>query len=585
MLVFGLGCLLLRGVWGAEPRLSPAHWPAADREKYALLNLIYDLPRPLAEADKAMIAGTSGPLAIHSGLVVLKQGGTAADAAIATSLAQIVLTAGAWNSFAGIYYLVYYERASDKVYCLNAGYNTVLGETEPLTIPRRPEPSGRTALVPGFMRGIEATHRRFGRMPLAKLFDAAIFFAERGFVIDSVLGRMMTFRKDVLTRLPETQAVFTKPNGELYREGEHFRQPQLARTLRRVAQDGADHMYTGPWATKFVEAVRGEGGKMSLADLRRYRAGWQDALSTTHGDYEVHTVALPELGGLQVVEALNILELSRLKERGHYTASPDALYWFIQICRLGPLVSYYHPAAGAGPLDDALPPQHRIRKDAAAGNWARLQVRGWQNALYKTLTGDGGHSDGVVAVDADGNVAALVHSINTTAWGTTGIFVDGVSVPDSASFQQQRVAKVGPGVPFPNIVNPVIVLADGRPILAASCIGAALHRCMLQNLVNVLDFGMDPKTSVETPGFWGPVPARAGTIGGSGAYYTEMVRKGRFSASHRSAVKELGQPLQEMDEAALVGKAAFWVGIQVGRQNRKLRGSVASKLNGIAEGH
>ena len=75
-----LSCVLLRNARCAAPQVSPADWPVADREKYALLNLIYDLPRPRARAERVMIAGTSGPLAIHAGLVVLKQAGTAADA-------------------------------------------------------------------------------------------------------------------------------------------------------------------------------------------------------------------------------------------------------------------------------------------------------------------------------------------------------------------------------------------------------------------------------------------------------------------------------------------------------------------------
>jgi len=126
------------------------------------------------------------------------------------------------------------------------------------------------------------------------------------------------------------------------------------------------------------------------------------------------------------------------------------------------------------------------------------------------------------------------------------------------------------------------VLADGEPVLAASCIGAALHRGMLQHLVNVLDFGMDPKTSLDAPKFWGPAPSRTGA---SRAYYREMVDRGRFSRNYMAAVEKLGQPLQEMGEAELVGKAAFWLGIQIDRHSGRLCGSVASRLNGIAEGH
>src|SRR5262245_22988150 len=109
---------------------------------------------------------------------------------------QIALTAGSLSGYASILTMVYYDAASKKVYSLNAGYNTVLEEKEPLTIPGIGTPSGRTVLVPGFFAGVQAAHDRFGKLPFASLFDPAIYLAEKGFVVDPVLG-WINMRKDV----------------------------------------------------------------------------------------------------------------------------------------------------------------------------------------------------------------------------------------------------------------------------------------------------------------------------------------------------------------------------------------------------
>src|SRR5262245_65249244 len=116
---------------------------------------------------------------------------------MATSLAQIALQAGAPTSYAGILTMVYYDAASKKVYSLNAGYNTVLEEKDPLTIPGGGKPSGRTALVPGFFAGVQVAHDRFGKLPFASLFDPASYMHEREFVVDRVLG-WIKIRQDVL---------------------------------------------------------------------------------------------------------------------------------------------------------------------------------------------------------------------------------------------------------------------------------------------------------------------------------------------------------------------------------------------------
>src|SRR5262245_30783152 len=137
----------------------------------------------LAEGRNGVVVGTTGPMAVHAGLEILKKGGSAADAALATSLAQVVECAGAYVSHAGILSMVYFDAATGNISFLNACYNTPLEEKNPRTIPGLGKASGRTALVPGFMAGVQAAHDRFGKLPRKTVFEPARTMAEQGFKV------------------------------------------------------------------------------------------------------------------------------------------------------------------------------------------------------------------------------------------------------------------------------------------------------------------------------------------------------------------------------------------------------------------
>jgi gamma-glutamyltranspeptidase/glutathione hydrolase len=296
--------------------------------------------------------------------------------------------------------------------------------------------------VPGFFAGVQAAHDRFGKLPFASLFDPAIYLAEKGFVVDPVLGGWIYMRRDVLSRLPETKRVFTKPDGEFYKPGDIFKQPQLAETLRKIATQGTDYIYQGEWAKRFVAAVQSEGGKMTLADLKAYRAIWSEPLQTSYRGYQIYSLGLPSLGGVNTIEAFNLLESADLKQYGHYTTSPEALYEFIRICRAGYFLSLFPTDTIKMYLPDLdLAPESRVKKESARLLWRKMHEPAWEKMLSVFAPKGKGdnHSAGVVAVDGQGNVAAVLHSINTAVWGTTGIFVDGISIPDSASFQQSQM--------------------------------------------------------------------------------------------------------------------------------------------------
>jgi gamma-glutamyltranspeptidase/glutathione hydrolase len=312
----------------ADAKFLPDQWPKEDLEHYLALQSGggFDWesrrqkriePQKSAVSSRVMIAGTSEPLAVHAGLEVLKHGGNAADAALTTSLAQIALTAGAAISYAGIMTAVYYDAASDKVYTVDAGYNTVQNEKEPLTIPQMGEHSGRTVLVPGFMSGVQAMHDRFGKLPFASLFGPAIWIAEKGFAVTPVIAGWLRSQKDFITRLPESKRVLTKQDGNLYRTDDIFRQPELAVTLRRIADEGSGYMYKGEWARHFVDIVQREGGKVTLEDLAAYRPVLKEQSPVPYREYQVFALGPPN-GGATTLLSLKMAEAADLKKYGHY---------------------------------------------------------------------------------------------------------------------------------------------------------------------------------------------------------------------------------------------------------------------------
>src|SRR5262245_26549079 len=570
-------------------KMSPEAWPPGELEKYWRLQHDYRQPHPAVESEKGMVAVTSDAFSAQVGLEALRQGGGAADAALATSLAQIALDAGAPISYAGILTMVYYDAASKKVYSLNAGYNTVLEEKDPLTIPGGGKPSGRTALVPGFFAGVQAAHDRFGKLPFASLFDPSIYLADKGFVVDPVLGGWIYMRKDVLSRLPETKRVFTKQEGEFYKPGDLFKQPQLAETLRKVAAQGTDYIYQGEWAKRFVAAVQSEGGKVTLADMKAYRPIWSEPLQTSYRGYQIYSLGLPSLGGVNTIEAFNLLEAADLKQSGHYTTSPEALYEFIRICRAGYFLSLFPTDIIKTYLPDLdLAPESRVKKESARLLWRKMHEPGWEKMLSVFAPKDKGdnHSAGVVAVDGQGNVAAVLHSINTAVWGTTGIFVDGISIPDSASFQQSQIDRIKPGDRLPDPTNPLIVLKNEKPYLASSSVGSALEEVIMSNLVNVLDVGMDLRKALDTPIVVGPV---FGSRVGKGPPVVELdmerVAEGKFDENLVKAVVAKGQAIKILQKDQTRGQCGYWVAIQIDPKTGKRVGVAPPLLNGQVAGY
>jgi gamma-glutamyltranspeptidase / glutathione hydrolase len=520
----------------------------------------------------SMITGTTGAEALDGGLEILKKGGNAMDAALSTSLSQIALAGGSWVSYAGLMNLVYYEVKTGKVYNMNASFNTIKNENDPLSITggvnfdftkKGESTNGRSVLVPGYMAGLEAAHKRFGNLSFAEIFNQAISIAEKGFPWNNTLQYYFNYRKEILTRLPETKAVFARTDGTPYKAGDIFTQPALAKTLRNIVKEGSKYMYTGEWGKKLVKTVQAEGGKMTMNDLQDYKVTWTEPIKSSYNGFDLYVHGLPAYGGLNIIEGLNLLEVAELGKQEPYYKNPQILKELSDIIRVGEMAAYMADGLKSIPnLDFTL--EGRTKKENAIILYQLLK-QGYFSGTTPASDNTPKHSDAIVVVDKWGNICAMTHTINSIIWGGTGIFIDGISIGDPASFQQKQVAKAGPGNRLPDPTNPGIVLKNGKPILGFASIGAGLHAKTISSLLAVLDYKLTPQEAIDLPGLGGLIFNPNGSV-------TRSVDTSEFKNEIIKRTNKLGGGFVND-----ISRRGYWVGILIDSAGN-LHGSIEKKL-------
>ncbi len=246
--------------------LSPGQWPAARR--LAAEQAQSTSPSPLqaqtVRGSAGIVVSTLSPIAALAGVETLRNGGNAADAAIAAALTQITTALGTNISFAGIAEVVYFGARSGRTMALNVGWNAWSREQDRASIPMSPltsaitggaagsvpttDAAGRRTLVPGFMAGIEALHQRFGHLAFGDLFAPAIHYAEQGITLSPMLAGYFHAYSSYLNATASGRQFLQQSGSGSQRTGQRFVQPRLALTLRAVDRDGVREMYSGAWA-------------------------------------------------------------------------------------------------------------------------------------------------------------------------------------------------------------------------------------------------------------------------------------------------------------------------------------------------
>ena len=337
------------------------------------------------------------------------------------------------------------------------------------------------------------------------------------------------------------------------------------------------YIYRGEWGRSFVEALKAEGGRMAARDLEAYLPSWIEPVQTRFNGFDVYAHGLPSTGGLGLIESLNLASAANLASLPPYAESPLKFFWQMQFAKVGVILG----APGVAPqlekiLGLDLSPRGRLQTETSLQLWKLLEA-GRMPSVPMPRVRATNHSDAVVAVDARGNVAAVVHSINTVNWGSTGIFVGGISIPDSAAFQQGAIAAVAPGSRLPDSTSPGIVLKDGKPALGFSAIGSGLAQRTLGALLDTLAHGKSPQQAIASPAHGGfdYSKAASGEIGA-------LVGAGEFSADYLKQLQELGQVTREDD-----AQRGYWIGIAMaGAQPRLRAGELRElKIGGGAAGY
>lgn len=270
-------------------------------------------PEPSAQA-----IASAHPLATEAGLLVLDAGGNAFDAAVAVSAALAVVEPYGSGIGGGGFWLLHRERDGYQVMIdgrerapLAATANMFL-DADGEVIPRRSIDGALAAGIPGVPAALEHLARYYGRLPLSVSLAPAIGLAEDGFPVDGAFRRMAQVRIDALHASGEASDQFLV-DSEAPPEGYRLKQPQLANTLRAIAEDGAAAFYTGPIAEAMVESVREAGGIWTLRDLREYHTVERKPIVTHYRGYRIVSASLPSSGGIVLTEILQMLSSPHLQ--------------------------------------------------------------------------------------------------------------------------------------------------------------------------------------------------------------------------------------------------------------------------------
>jgi len=433
------------------------------------------------------------PLAVQAGVEVLKRGGSAVDAAIAVN-ACLGLMEPTANGLGGDLFAMVWDPKAKKLAGLNASGRAPLG----LTIDKVPaEKDGTIPLyspyswtVPGCADGWFELHKRYGRLPMKELLAPAIRYAEEGFPLSPVIASDWERSVKVFADKPGFKEVFM-PNGRAPREGELFKNPALAKTLRLLAERGRDAYYRGPIAEALVGYSKARGGFFSLEDFAQHHSTWDEPISTEYRGYRVWELP-PNSQGLAALEMLNILETYDLKSMGRESAD----FWHVMVeakkLAFADRARYY-----ADPAFASVPVEQLLSKDYAKQRAALIDMKhaamadspGEVAALNRRET------TFLCTADASGMMVSLIQS-NYTGFGSGYVVPElGFGIQDRGglfSLHKEHPNALAPGKrPFHTII-PAFVTKDGAPLMAFGLMGGDMQpQGHAQVIVNLFDFGMN----------------------------------------------------------------------------------------------
>ncbi len=446
-------------------------------------------------AQNGMVA-TSQPLATQIGLDILKQGGSAVDAAIAAN-AALGLMEPTGNGIGGDLFAILWDAKSQKLYGLNASGRSPKGlslkklksEISALNRTNIPPYGMLPISVPGTVDGWFELHGKFGKLPMNKILKPAIDYANQGFPVTELISYY--WQKSV-PRLSSQKGDFEKVytiNGKGPAKGQIFKNPALANTLTEIAKGGRDVFYKGKIAKKIDAFMKNNGGYLRYRDFSEHSSTWVEPLSTNYRGYDVFELP-PNGQGIAALQILNILENYDLKEMGFL--SPETLHLMVEAKKLvfEDRAKYYADLTFYdSPLQGLLSKQYARDRNKLIGEKAASRIDAGNPALYQ------GDTIYLTTADKDGNMVSLIQS-NYRGMGS-GVVVPGLGFVfqdrgELFSLDNKHANVYAPGKrPFHTII-PAFIMKDGKPFVSFGLMGGAMQpQGHVQIVTNLIDFGMN----------------------------------------------------------------------------------------------
>lgn len=491
------------GLADAGAVVAPAPWPHASPV--------------VARSDKGMVV-TDNSVATKVGREVLASGGNAADAAVATAFALAVAYPTAGNIGGGGFAVT---RFGTQVRALDFRETAPASATRDMFLDKdgKPKPDARDGIrsvgVPGSVAGLWELHKTLGskKKSWADLVAPSVKLAREGFAVDEAFLSTLEFAGKRLQKHPVSAALFF-PNGAPPAKGATFKNPELATVLERI-QKGPSGFYEGPTAQAIATQMKEEGGFVTLADLKAYKAKWRTPVEFTYRGHKVTSMPPPSSGGVTLAMIAHILEGYDLGKMGHQT--PASLHYTFEAMRR----AYAARNAKLGDPDFVkMPIAELLSEDWAKAQRATIQAdKATPSSEIESAgkpSASGPHTTHFSVVDERGDVVSLTTTINF--WYGSGVTVKGAgfvlnnemddfaAVPGTANgfgLVQGEANAIAPGKRMLSSMSPSIVTGpDGKvSLVLGGAGGPTIITAVFQELSGVVDFGLDIGRATGAPRF------------------------------------------------------------------------------------
>ncbi len=526
------------------------------------MNYEFNSRRSMVLAQRGMIAA-SNPLAAQAGLHILRQGGTAADAAIAAA-AVINVTDPASTGIGGDCFALYYDAKTGQISALNgsgrAPSNLTLADVTPENgeIPPR---SPHAVTVPGAVMGWEDLLKRHGRMTLKEVMQDAIFYAKNGYPSAPVFNSLWQRTEAFLRSSPHTEEYVPAP-----KIGELKKLSGLARTFEQIAEGGSAAFYQGEPARAIVETLQALGGKMTLDDLARHTSTWDTPISTDYRGIQVYECP-PNGQGMTALMAMNIVEGWGLADLPF--DAPERLHFMVEAMRLAFADARQYisdPAHSTQNLSFLLDKNYAAERRKKFSPERAMQPPSYGVPLPSSDT------IYLCVVDGEGNGCSFINSLYM-GWGT-GIVAKGTGV-----FLQNRGANFSLDPAHPNAlapnkrpyhtIIPGLATRDGELWATFGVMGGFMQpQGHLQVISAMVDDGLNPQEALDRPRFC-LVDGRGDSV---------LALEEGIPVKTMARLAELGHSVQPVSG---LGRLVFGSGQIIRRENGVLMGGSDPRKDGL----